>query len=1457
MRTAKKIIGAAAIAIALVPVWGQGIAQLRKAPEALVPPEPETALQGIMVSHDDWEDASQSGIYSIDVRPGGEIRCVHRAQDMAFTSAALMHNNTLYVVTASLTGYYYDQYSGSTWNRSSHEEIDMVNCPSDLAYDPVTKKVYGGFWDEDYDGFSRLCSFGLTDAEAKAVTGYWDERDFFTIASTPDGTIYSLYASYNKLVKIDVTNKVAGKGIVETIGYTGISPETRTSEGKVSSMTYDAANDRLLAIVSTSEGWGANKVWSSYLYEINPHTAETKTIMQMPGNACFAGIYVVEGTPDPMAPATAVAMTVVPDAADFSKGNLSFNVPTKTVGGVDLQERVMAIVQVNGVENVYGYYEAGQKVEIPVELKDGENTVRVILCTDEHRGDAVEKKVFAGYDSPVAVAKVEAKVTDGVATISWTAPTEGANGGLVNPESLRYTLTRMPENKVLVTDYGQTTYTDSEIPASARVIYYTVLAYNDINPAPNSTESNRVSAVGAFSVPYSESFDSSDDFALWTIVDNNEDPTWSYNSNDKCAAYYNPQGKIGGDDWLISPDVKLEKDKLYKVRYEYRANIAKYPETFSVMAGMGTNPEAMTVELNTHTDITNTKLTVAETAFTATESGQWNIGFHYTSDMRQYGVSIDNVTITEFDGRVPAAVSDLTVTPGEQGALSAKVTFTVPTKDANGNHLAEVSKAELFREDVSTTQPIQVFEEITPGQALAHEDEVDNAGVYTYMVKVYNVTEAGMAASARAFVGEDVPAAPEAIAVIEEGTHPVVSWSAPSTGDNGGWFDPEKVTYSVYRNGTSVASGLTVTSFADEKYTIPTDKQDAIIYIVISHYNGKVSRGAQTDAVLVGAPYKAPATESFPEAEFVFYPWIAQSDMAPTYGWTLETSGVNPVVADNTGNRGLACFHAVGEVKGMLCHFFSPKFDISELDSPALTFYMYHTPGIEGNGNLQVFISDGGEYVAAGEPIARAEGDADGWTRHTVMLGDYKGAKSLRFRFTATGDAAANIFVDDIKLDNLNESDAAIVAFNAPVKVAAAQSFPVEVKIENIGLLDLSGLTLSISDGAAEVASKGDIAIAQNSSVVVTLNVAIPEPGARTLTATLTGDGVADNNTAKASISVVEPVLPTVSGLNASVADGQVTLSWKAPHEAGHVTDDVESYTDWAIDAIGQWTMFDGDYATTVYINKDLGEYPNASARKAFQVCNASTLGIDIWEQGKTHSGNKMFMAVASNNYVNNDWLISPRLNGAEQWISFYARSFTVDGVAPERMKVWYSTTDTDPVNFIELTENYVELPATWVEYRYHLPEGARYFAINCVSDDSFAMFVDDITFNDMTVPAWKLTGYEVTCNGQSVGTTATNTFTHANAEGKGTYAVRPVYEQGNGAFCSALEVMPSGIAQLPAGVNVYTIPGAIVVEGTEADVVITTADGRTRTQKAGKIPAGTGIYLVTVEGFTTKVAVQ
>ena len=173
-------------------------------------------------------------------------------------------------------------------------------------------------------------------------------------------------------------------------------------------------------------------------------------------------------------------------------------------------------------------------------------------------------------------------------------------------------------------------------------------------------------------------------------------------------------------------------------------------------------------------------------------------------------------------------------------------------------------------------------------------------------------------------------------------------------------------------------------------------------------------------------------------------------------------------------------------------------------------------------------------------------------------------------------------------------------------------------------------------------------------------DIALDAVGTHTLAATVVcaGDAVDANNSATLAVKAVEPVVSAPTALTATAGDGGAVLSWLAPAERGAITDDVESYAPWIIDGVGEWTMHDGDYDVTAYINYDAGQYENATARKAFQVLDVQRLGIDIWDEGKAHSGKRLLAALSSLNYVNDDWLISPRLNGAAQWISFYARSF-------------------------------------------------------------------------------------------------------------------------------------------------------------------------------------------------------
>ena len=1455
---------ATALALGFGPASGQNYAKGTGARIAAVP-EPTTTVAGIMVSNDNWDKSSpESGVYYIEVKPGGKITAQYKSAAMADVVSAVKKDNIMYTAEATADfRYYYRQMSTSDWSTiGSRQEIDMEDVPADLTYDASLGKAYGSFWNENYGGFSYFGNFNLTAASWTSIDKVQrDERDIFALAADGKGTIYALFGAYDYIATLDPVT-----GQVNRIKTTGFEIDTNWAEGRVSSMCYDEENDRLIAAVSETLGWGVNKSYRSGLYTINPHSGEVEKVMDFDGNACFAGLYVVDAAPDASAPGEPLDLTANVEGTSTT-GTVSFTMPSKTMGGTTLSGSLIAIVSVNGTETPIFDLTAGQTVTTPsLEFVTGENTVKVTVADSERRGGSQTITFWAGEDTPRAVTDVVLEITGGKAQLSWTAPSGGEHDGKINADNLKYRIVRMPEGKVVADAATGTSYTDTDLDLSVKTIYYTVAAYNATGSA-EAVESNRCLSAGSMTVPFTEGFDTADDFALWTIEDLNGGATWKYNggSTEQVAEYEYDSNKLPADDWLISPPIRLEAGKAYKISYKWRAMMKAYPESFEVMLGTSSAAASMTTELGRHVNVSNTAYESAAKGFSVDKDGDYYIGIHCFSAGYMYILRVDDIAVVEIDNRVPATVDDLEVVAADRGAHAATVRFTVPTLDNKGGKLESVSSATISRDG----KQLAVLTGLKPGDPVEYEDTtVDGDGFVKYSVSCANEVGDGVAAVAEVYVGVDAPGAVGKLTISESDNHPVLVWTAPAEGVNGGWFDADAVTYRIVRSdGSVVAEACADTRFTDTSYTSPAKGQDAVWYLVTPYVGTTKGAYAQSELLLCGKPYPTPATETFANADMKFYPWISQSSTAVNYAWTLDNMGYNPQTSDQNGDRGLATFHSVGEPDGVVSYFYSPKFDISGLDSPVVSFYMYHADG-EGDGCVDLLVSAGSDTfspIEGAETIARTS--ATGWVRHAVSLKAYKDAEWVRIGFKATGDTKADIYIDNVSIDSQIDTDLAVTALKAPANIAVGERIKVKASVLNAGITEIDGAMLIVSDAdGKELATVELPAIAAGADADAAFEVDASSVGQMTINveAVAARDGNAANNRISTTVNVVEATVKAPANLDYSISDGSLTLTWDEPSAHGNVTDDVESYADFAIDGIGQWSMWDGDYDITYMINTSYGDYPHSVDRKAFQVCNADVLGINIWDEGKPHSGNKMFMALCCYTYVNNDWLISPELNGKAQWISFYARSFTLQNTPAERMRVWYSTTDNDPANFTEITTSYVELPGSWVEYRYYLPDGARHFAINCVSDAAFAMFVDDISYNDLTVPTWDLDHYEIYQNGEKIGESTDTRFTLDTVGEGGTFAVKAIYDRGESPMSQSVTVATDGVdGTVISAVSVEGLQGEILVKAVEGtDVEVTTPAGVVICHEVivggeARYSVGAGIYVVRVAQKSFKIVVK
>lgn len=182
--------------------------------------------------------------------------------------------------------------------------------------------------------------------------------------------------------------------------------------------------------------------------------------------------------------------------------------------------------------------------------------------------------------------------------------------------------------------------------------------------------------------------------------------------------------------------------------------------------------------------------------------------------------------------------------------------------------------------------------------------------------------------------------------------------------------------------------------------------------------------------------------------------------------------------------------------------------------------------------------------------------------------------------------------------------------------------------------------------------------------------------------------------------------------------------------KAQQIFDNFESYDPFTVDPSGIWTYYDGDGGSTfVYANVTA---PNIPYIGSCIVMNPTMTNPDITSSQSAYSGNQFLSIINAASVTTNDWIISPEMPTVSSGtLTFYARELTTEYGA-EIMRVLYSTTDANPSSFTTIQQVNVS-STTWASYSYSIPAGAKYVAINCISYDKFALFLDDISISYTT----------------------------------------------------------------------------------------------------------------------------
>lgn len=226
-------------------------------------------------------------------------------------------------------------------------------------------------------------------------------------------------------------------------------------------------------------------------------------------------------------------------------------------------------------------------------------------------------------------------------------------------------------------------------------------------------------------------------------------------------------------------------------------------------------------------------------------------------------------------------------------------------------------------------------------------------------------------------------------------------------------------------------------------------------------------------------------------------------------------------------------------------------------------------------------------------------------------------------------------------------------------------------------------------------------------------------------------DGVEGEKSAPVTITIVEPThCEAPVNVTAVVKDRDVRLQWTSVIDQLTEKDDMEAYANLTTGNIGTYRTVDADNQPTY--TPEGWSFAGMGQPAAFRVLDQRLLNPA--QNNLAFSGNKFLaaFAAAENELVavnySHDWLIMPAAerNGKAQWLSFMARGLDIN--RQEAFRVAYSLTGNDTADFIRVSQKAEYVNYLWTRFTYDIPAEATYVAIEYLSGNGKALFLDDIT---------------------------------------------------------------------------------------------------------------------------------
>lgn len=998
-------------------------------------------------------------------------------------------------------------------------------------------------------------------------------------------------------------------------------------------------------------------------------------------------------------------------------------------------------------------------------------------------------------------------------------------------------------------------------------------------------------ASGAIVPPYLETFDDKNYFADKFVTENPDGGNKWYWSN---GTLRSPRSYDGPNNaWVIFPAMRLEGGKGYRLTLKATRAGTNSVETFNIKLGTAQNAAAcsiMVADAVTLPESQDLKDTVAVDAIMSVEtSGIYYMAIQWTSPENNKYVYFDNITVSApQDMGMPKEVTYMSVLAGENGAHKATVRFRTPSKDLKGTALTSLAKADIYRNGTL----IKTVDNPPLNKFVTYEDEVPQAGDYTYMVTVSNDKGTSKPVEKSAYIGVDYPAAISDVTITETATYGTVNvaWTAPAADVNGKPLDPQKVHYEVRHNVSSYPLiGTTDPGVTNVKIKVmdPNTTQIFLSVIVVPVTERGATTGTASALIPVGSPYVIPYQDSFGTAGNHS---MAVRNISGTGQWRGFADDDNLTDADGTGGY----LGYAAQNQGATGLFHSARINLADAQNPEFTVYVYEIcsdPSQESSLNrneIQMVVCEEGSdqwVTVKSGTVHELVNNPRHWGRVRADLTPYKG-KKIMVGLIAKSTHYPGTFFDQLRVAETAAHDLRAAQAEVTRTAMAGQPATVGVWVENCGATAVNGSDFQVelyrNDETApyRVIPGRDLTPCQCSLFSHEFTADPTYAGTTTYRAKVVydADAVPDNNTtAAAQQSIyVDNSMPAPTGLLTSLTPKEkASLKWTRPSLTEIPQTTMERFSDLTPFVYTDKRTDNGWYFTEAdglpHVNIPGCDIPNLAPGTVvgwFCVDERNPYVQASTGNLRAHSPNNFMVAMstisAGPSPKADDWMISPLLSGRGQTISFYAKAAAS---MEETLEMLY-TDNSDPKNtsaYKSAGRTTLNKGGLWEPRSFDVPAGTTYFALRYVSPAAHYMIhVDDVQYEPWRDTPIDVVGFNVYRDSVRITPTPLTepSFIDTQAPaGKHIYNVTALYNNG---FESPLS-MPATIttsAQVPTDtpVNVYVREGMLCVDQSTGRTEVYDVTGIclfTGTDSRIRLQLPSGIYLIRTGGKTWKIILR